>query len=233
MPAVRRLVDEAIDGAIGHGVPPPAFLQLVIEQVRARQQTPRRVAVVGDQEASLDERVVCVAQALDGIGVDVLGLSFEQLEASDGARPTIELADITWFLVPVDETRRATELLGPHARRIVPMTRAVKPEVRDFIAAQPDSTRFGIIAGSDDLIGRILSMLGRLHPLRVPPLTTSIEHPSDVARVMRDADALIVGVLATPHIGHRLPPGKPCIELTSMPDERTLRRLRALVAAAD
>src|SRR5207253_4650078 len=105
--AVRRLIDDAIDGAVGHGLGLPAFLQLVVEQVRRRQQAPRRVAVVGHRDAALAERVACVARSLADLPVKVIGLSFEALEARNGGPPPADLAGITWFLVPVGETREA------------------------------------------------------------------------------------------------------------------------------
>src|SRR5262249_13852708 len=129
------------------------------------------------------------------------------------------------------ETREAATLLGPHARRVVPMNRTLRPDVREFLASQPDSTRFGIIAGADFFIGRVLTMIQRVHPLLVPPIITSMEHPAEGARVLETADALIIGAYAYPELLGHLPPGKPAVELAYLPDEGTLRRLRALVTA--
>src|SRR5262249_50125450 len=81
MLAVRRLIDEVIDAAVERGVAMPSFLQLVVDQVRRRQQGPRQVAVVGHRDASLAERVECVAEALADLPIKVTGLSFQELEA--------------------------------------------------------------------------------------------------------------------------------------------------------
>jgi hypothetical protein len=229
--AVRRMIDAAIEGAAGHGLGLPAFLQLVIEQVRQHQQAPRQLAVVGHRDASLAERVDCVARALAGLPVKVIGLSFQELQARNGSMLPTDLASVTWFVVPVGETREAAALLRPHAHRIVPMTRALRPDVREFIARQPESTRFGIIAGSDVLIGRVLTMIQRLHPLRVEPIVTSIEHPREVERVLATADAFILGSYAHRELRDRLPPGKPSVQLSYLPSEAALRRLRSMVAA--
>jgi DNA-binding transcriptional regulator YhcF (GntR family) len=228
--AVRRLIDDAIEGAISLGFELPTVLQLVAEQVRRRQQGLRRVAVVGHRDAALADRVTSVKQALDGLPVEVIGLSFQELRGENGHGLPADLAGITWFLVPVGETREAAALLGSHARRIVTMTRALRPDVQDFIARQPDSTRFGIIAGADVFAGRLLTMIRRVHPFLMPPIITSMDHPDDVARVIDMADALIVGGYAYPELQGRLPAGKPSAELAYLPDERTLRRLRNLVA---
>jgi GntR family transcriptional regulator len=237
--ALRRLIDDALDNAIASDMSLAAFLQLCSEQVRRRQQAPRKIAVVGLQDASLEARVATIQSALGDLGVEVCGLSLERLEQDAAQSPpppqpeqTAALPNISqfqWFVVSVEHIQWATQLLGTHARRIVPMTRTLEADVRDFIANQPDHTRFGIVAGSDALLGRILTVLRRLHPLVLPPLTTSMEHPDDIPRVLRSADAIILGSLAARHVHERLPRGKPSIILTYVPDERTLRRLRTLV----
>jgi GntR family transcriptional regulator len=231
MLAVRRLIDEAIDAAVERGIGMPSFVQLVADQVRRRQQGPRQVAVVGHRDASLAERVECVAEALADLPVKVIGLSFQELEARNQSESPVDLAGITWFLVPVGETREAATLLGPHARRVVPMNRTIRPDVLEFLASQPDSTRFGIIAGADFFIGRVLTMIQRVHPMLVPPVITSMDHPAEVERVLETVDALIIGPYAYPELEPRLPPGRPSVKLAYLPDEGTLRRLRALVAA--
>lgn len=229
--AVRRYIDDAIEAAQSHGLALATFLQLVMEQVRSRQPAPRRVAVVGNRDAALEDRVLAVARALAGLPVKVIGLSYQELEEPDGSIPPADLADITWFLVPVGESRLASTLLGSHARRLVPMNRVLRAGVRDFIQQQPDSTHFGVIAGSDALMSRVHGMIQRIHPLLVPPIVTSIEHPGEVARALAETDVLIIGAYAFREIQHRLPPGKPWVELAYLPDEGTLRRLRSLVEA--
>jgi hypothetical protein len=108
----------------------PAFVQLVVDQVRRRQQGPRQVAVVGHRDASL-------AEPLADPPVEVIALSFQELEARNTSESSVDLAGITWFRVPVGETREAATLLGPHARRVVPMNRTVRPDVLDFLPASP------------------------------------------------------------------------------------------------
>lgn len=238
--AVRHLLDEAIDGAIANGVSLTALLQLCAEQVRQRQHAPRRVAVVGYREAHLEERVASVAGALAGLGVTVAGLAFEDLSAKDEhvSRPATgngtatgraSLAQFHLFLVSVGETKLAAELLGPYARRIVPMTRRLDRDVRQIIAGQPEHTCFGIVGGSDALVGRIVTALRRLHPLKTQPLTTSIEHPSEVPGVLERADVVVLGSLAARRVRASVPAGKPVVTLTYVPDERTLARVQHLV----
>lgn len=228
---LQGLIDQAVRAARQEGLPDKQMLHLVAERLRANERSARRVAVIGRRDAALEERVAVVAGAVTDLEVQVLGLSFEELGTAEGAA---KASGFDLYLVPVLETNEAARLLGPNSRRIMPMNRQLKPGVRSFVEAQGESARFGIIAGANDYRGRMIAALNTLHPLKTPPLAASIEDPRAVDRVIREADAVIIGSTARRALQARMPLPVPHVEFTYLPDESTLRRLRArLVSDAD
>lgn len=225
---VVGLVDEALRASSAAGLDSVRFRALVAERARLVDLGKRAIAVVGQREAALDERVEVVVDATADLHVRVVGLSFEELRAPDGLA---RAAGFDWYLVPILETREAVSLLGPHAHRIMPMTRTLKPEVRAFVHSRAPDTRFGIIAGTDELIGRMVAALQRLRPLLTPPLAASVGDARGVERVIGEADAIVVGSLAGSKFARWRPLTKPNIDFTYVPDEATLRRLRARLQA--
>lgn len=225
---VVGLVDEALRASSAAGLDSVGFRALVAERARLVDLGKRAIAVVGQREAALDERVKVVVDATADLHVRVVGLSFEELRAPDGLT---RAAGFDWYLVPILETREAVALLGPHAHRIMPMSRTLKPEVRAFVHSRAPDTRFGIIAGTDELIGRMVAALQRLRPLSTPPLAASVGDGRRVERVIREADAIVVGSLAGSQFARWRPLTKPNIDFTYIPDEATLRRLRARLQA--
>lgn len=229
---VYRRIDEAFDAAQAVGLDAATFLQHVAERVRQRRQT-RRVAVIGRQDAALDERVAVVAKAVADLPVEVIGLSYEALGAygSPGGA-TLALADVECFLVPVGEIQHAATGIGPHAHRVLPMNRTLRADVRTFIQDQPAGTRFGIIAGSKEksYVGRILATLRSLHPLAVSPVTATIDNRAAVDTVIQLADVVLVGSTAIGEVRNHIAVPKPWREFIYVPDDRTLDRLRALLA---
>jgi hypothetical protein len=109
----------------------------------------------------------------------------------------------------------------------MPMNRRLKPSVLSFVAAQPPETVFGIIAGADEYRGRMVAALQKLHPLKTPPIVVSVKDPRAVDRVIKSADALIIGSTAAPHLRSRLPLPIPSVEFTYLPDASTIARVRA------
>lgn len=225
---VVGLVDEAVRASKAAGLDSVRFRALVAERARLLDLGERAIAVVGRREAALDERVAVVADAMADLHVRVVGLSFEELRAPDGLT---RAAGFDWYLVPMLETREAVSLVGPHAHRIMPMTRTLKHEVRAFVQSRAPETRFGIIAGTDEYIGRMVAALQRLRPLLTPPLAASVDDRRGVERVIREADAIVVGSMARSKFARWRPLAKPNIDFTYIPDEATLRRLRARLEA--
>ncbi len=227
---LQGLIDQAVRAARQEGLTDKQVLHLVAERLRAGDRNARRIAVVGRRDAALEERVAFVAQAVADLDVQVVGLSFEELRTDDGAA---RASGFDLYLVPVLETNEAARLLGPNSRRIMPMNRRLKPGVRAFIVAQPETARFGIIAGADEYRGRMIAALDTLHPLKTPPVAASIQDPRAVDRVIREADAVIIGSTARHALQARMPLPVPYVEFTYLPDESTLRRLRSRLTPMD
>lgn len=227
---VSQRIDHALRAAQAANLNSSDFLRLVAERIREQQTAQRYVAVVGFREAFLEERVGMVAESIADLGVQVVGIAFQdRMEwISDGV-PALD--QIEWFLVPVGESQQAQEFLGEHASRILPMTRTLRDDVRDFIASQSPETVFGAIAGTQDHTGRIVAALRRFHPLRNPPLVASTTDPDKVERVMQDADVIVIGTRARPYFEQRGFPEKSFIELDYVPDQKTIRRLRERLAS--
>ena len=221
---VAGLIDEALRASNAAGFDSRQFLTLVAERARARDLGQRVVAVVGQHEAALDKRVEVVAQATSDLHVQVIGLSFEELRTPAGSA---RAAGVDWYLVPILETREAAALLGPHAHRIMPMSRILTPEARGFVTSRPVGTRFGIISGTEDYIGRMVAALKQLRPLAAAPLAAAVDDRAGVEQVLREADAIIIGSTARSRLAPSQPLSKPHIEFTYVPDEATLRRLRS------
>jgi len=220
---MQDLVDEAVQAAASSGIDASRFLEFVAERARTLRLARRRVAVVG-YTASLDERVSMVSSALDRFNVETVGLSYEALTSAErGANAS----PIEAFLVPLLETRFASDLLGSHAHRIIPMTLVVKPDVRDFIQQQPPDTRFGLVAHGHQFVGRLVAGVARLHPLRVPPLTASATNEQAVRELLGRSEVAIIGALARPLVKHLEPLGVPNVGLVYVPDPDTIERLES------
>jgi hypothetical protein len=224
-----RLIDQAVHAARKANIDSVTFFRMVVEREKALRHAPLYVAILGYQEAFLNERVALITGALADLpGVKVIGISFQDLEAGDPARLS-QLEESEWFLVPVGEVQEATRLLGPRADAIIPMTRMLRSDVRDSIARQPEATRFGVVAGRREHIGRMIAALRNMHPLPMLPLHASTQNPSDVERVIEEADVLVIGTRARPYFAQYGPLPKPSIEFVYIPDEKTIRRLRSRV----
>lgn len=222
--ALHGLLDGAVRAARQAGLTDKQVLHLVAERLRSRGRAARRIGVVGQRHAALDERVATVAAGLEDLGVDVIGVSFEELRTPQGQA---KAAGLDLYLVPVLETDEAAKLLGPHANRIMPMIRRLKPSVLAFVEAQPPDTVFGIVAGADDYRGRMVAALQRLHPLKKRPIIASVKDMRAVDRIIRSADAIIIGSTAAPHMKSRLPLRVPSVDFTYLPDASTIARVRA------
>src|SRR5688572_18933825 len=163
--ALQAHLDEVVSTARQAGLTDKQVLHLVAQRLRSREHSMRRIGVVGQRDAALDERVATLAAGVEDLGVEVIGLSFEELRTPQGQA---RAAGLDLYLVPVLETDQAAQLLGPHANRIMPMNRRLKPSVVAFVAAQPAGSVFGIIAGADEYRGRMIAALQKLHPLEKP-----------------------------------------------------------------
>lgn len=221
---VIPLIDSAIDAASEAGISDVAFMQIVSERIRARRKATRRIAVVGDESTFLEGRVAMLAEATRDLGVEVSGISFQELGADAGRMH--ELEEIDLFVVPVGETRIARKLLGEHFSRVLPMTRTVHPDVKSFLNQQSPDTLFGTITSVRENISRLVGILKQHHPLHLTPLTASLEDPEEVEYVIEHAEVIVTGSRARPNFYSFDQIDKPCIEMVLVPDEKTVRRLR-------
>lgn len=229
---VQTLLDEALAVALASGLDGRQFLRLAAERLNRYKDGGRVVAVIGQRDAALSERVAVVQRHLADLNITVVGLSFEDLEAGNGFPGTIPPEAIECFVTPVGEVQRAARVLGNHALRIFPMTRTLRPDVQDFIRRQPDQARFGILAAAPEMIERVLAVLRRLHRLEVSPVVASVGEPDQVRRVVDTADVILIGSLAKPQLSLDEPIRQPHIEFVSIPDERTLHELRGRLTMA-
>jgi DNA-binding transcriptional regulator YhcF (GntR family) len=217
------LIDQAVDASLQVGMDSTRLLALISERLPRDSHQERRVAVVGQRESALEERAAVVAEAIQDLGVKVVELSFEELSVG---KARDKLVGIEWFIVPVLEFELAQRLLGPRGHRILPMTRALRADVQEFIRSQPANARFGVIAAGEEWIGRMLSALQALHPLTTAPLTASISNASQVDKIRAEADAIVVATLARKALAARGPLSVPTVAWIYVPDDATLRRLR-------
>lgn len=223
---VADLIDEAVRAATATGLQPKEFLRLVAERVSGSRGISKRLAIVGDQDATLKEWTGVIAGALSDLNVSVVAISYQELETGAAAQKTL---GVEWFVVPMLETRRARHLLGPHAHRILPMTRTLRNDVREFVRAQPPLAKFGIIAVTDETLRRTIAAVQRLHPLRVPPLVAVAGDQARVAEVVASADVLVIGPQALPHLRSQWPLRQPHMAFVFVPDDSTIRRLRTRI----
>jgi DNA-binding transcriptional regulator YhcF (GntR family) len=223
---VQALLDQALDAAVATGLDGRQFLRLAAERVSRLKERPRVVAVVGQRYAALPIRVAVVQRHVADLGVTVVGLAFEDLEAGDGFPGDLAPEAIECFLTPVGEVQRAARVLGRHALRIMPMTRTLRADVQAFIQGQPDEARFGIIAGTPEMIERVVAVLRRLHRLVHSPLAAPVDDRPNVERVLAASDVIVIGSLAVPKLPPDLAIPQPHVEFVSIPDERTLAELR-------
>jgi hypothetical protein len=229
---IQERVDEVVDAALAAGLDTSDFLQMVARRLNDRKRTRRLVAVVWYEAAALRERVEYVAAAVADFDVDVIGISYEELERCSPPQRDEKLARVEWILVSVLETRMASDLVGPYADRIMPINRVVREDVKEFIRKQPAETRFGIISGKEDMLSRTVASVSRLHPCNTLPISASVEDVDGVDRVIRNADVLIIGSLARPYVAQYGPLPMPSVELVYLPDAAALRRLRARLSGS-
>ncbi len=226
---VADLIDEAVRAAAASGLEPKQFLRLVVERMGGEAKARPRVGVVGKRDGALEEWTSVVARALSDLDVSVVSISYEELEAGAAAGKT---SAIEWFIVPMLETRFARELLGAHAQRILPMTRTLRADVREFVRVQPPSARFGIIAVTADALHRTVAAIRQIHPLRVPPLVAVAEDYERVSEVMDGADVLVIGPQALRHLREHQPLRQPWVTFVFVPDDSTIQRLRSRLLLA-
>lgn len=224
---VTELIDAAFAAAQETGIEPLEFLRIAGERIRADGQRVHQVAVVGYRAASLEERVAVVRESLSDLHVGVRGVAFDDLEPASRQEREALTASCGLFLVSVGEVEYAASLLGHPASRIVPMTRVLREDVVDFILAQPETARIGIIAESPDYAQRILSELSRIREFPRAPLVSVVTDTTQVGLVLEESDAVLVGSLAAMRLGDAIPPSTPWIRFVFLPDQQTLARLRA------
>lgn len=219
----QGLLDEAVRAAEDAGVAEDDFIELVVQRFRRRAARKRIVAVLGERDAALGERVRVVEEALADLSVDVLGLSVEELGTAAGSR---RAAGVDWFLVPLLECRRAAMLLGPHAHRIVPMYRTLKPDVRAQIAGYPSTTRFGLVVTRREFRAPVLAALRGVHPM-VNVISGSLDDPPSVSRAIEHGDVLLLSSSARAQLARMRHLPSPSVELAYVPNEATIRQLRS------
>lgn len=224
---VQGLLDEALRAAEDAGLDTVQFLQLASKLIRARRQRTQRIAVVGDRDAALELRVAAVRRALADLPVDVIPLSFEDLATAEGSAMA---SGVDSYIVPMLDTERAALLLGPHAHRILPMYLSLSPEVRAFISSRPAGTKFGIIVSREAYRARLVTAVRRLHTdARIS--AASVDDRRAVAGVIDGADVVLVSSPSVPRMPKGVALPKAAVEMTFLPDEETIRRLRTLLGA--
>jgi GntR family transcriptional regulator len=225
---VQGLIDEALRAAERAGLDTVQFLQLVSKLIKARRDRVERVAVVGDRDAALETRVNVIRRALADLPVEVIPLSFEDLATPAGS---LLATAVDYYVVPMLDTVRASALLGPHAYRILPMYLTLNDEVRSFIASRSAKTRFGIVVSRDIYRARLATAVRRIHSPTARISTASVDNRAAVERVVAEADVILISSPARPRMPATLRLTKPTMEMTFLPDDETIRRLRAIVAA--
>jgi GntR family transcriptional regulator len=226
----RTLILHALKEASDAGLSFEQVMRVVHTEVRSLSSRPILVAVAGQRNAALLERVRVVQDSLSDLPARVIGLPFEDVDSGMLPAGLESLDDVDWFLVPVGEASLASKILNSFPERVVLMTRTLRDDVREFISTQPPTTLFGVIAGHSSLIPRILDVMRRYHPLKTQPIVTALDHPVDeIHLLLSRVDALIIGSLAIDQIRPRLDPCIPQSELVYVPDKDTLARLRQKV----
>lgn len=225
---VQGLVDEALRAAERAGLDTIQFLQLVSRVIKARRDQRARIAVVGERDAALQNRVDVIARALADLPVEVRPLSYEELSAAEGPA---KAAGFDSYLVPTLDIEKATRLLGPHAHRILPMYLTLAGNVRSFIASKPARTRFGVIASREEYRARLATAIRRLHSATARIATASVDNRAAVDRVVAESDVLLVASPALPRMPRGIKTTQPTVEMVFLPDDETIQRIRAIVAA--
>lgn|GEM_PF-375359 len=224
---IRTLIDDVVATAQEANIPIELFMRWVRASFKEHRSHERNVvAVVGFEEAFLDQRVEVVAQAIADLPFEARALAVSELDDSLEELNFGE-PDVAIYVVPVGQVRRVAFALGPEATRILPMTRRLRDDVRDAITLQPAWTRFGIVSGSRLTAGRIRAALVRLRPTNVPPRTALTSESKDAIDALIDwADIVVIGTTARLYLRTRGYPSKPTIEMAYLPDDHTLRTLR-------
>jgi GntR family transcriptional regulator len=224
---IQGLVHHALKEARAAGLTSEEFIQIVHTEIRRFPVVNTIVAVLGERDAALDERVETVRDAVRDLGATVIGLSFSDIQTGTLPSEITVLDEVDWFLIPVGEAQQVREIVRDFRERIILMTRTLRADVRSFISAQPPETRFGVIAGRTSLIPRIMSVMRRYHPLIRSPIVTAVDQSqSDIEAVIQEADSFIIGSLAIELVRPLLDRSKPFTELIYVPDAETLNRVR-------
>lgn len=223
---VNHLIDQALDAAVDADIDEAEFARIAVERARLRKSGKRTVAVFGYREASLQDRVKTTQAFVADLNVDVIGISFEEIEALGLGERDANLRSIDLFLVSVGEVDKAAGFLKERSARILPMTRVLRSDVVRFVEDQPGTARFGVIAGSLEFAERIIAVLRRMRSLMDSPLTAVVTDSDQVQHVLSEADAVLIGSVAAPKINIELPSELPAMEFVSLPDTVTLTKLR-------
>ncbi len=223
---VQALIDQALAVALQLGIDEREFSRIAVERARRFRSDQRVVAVFGFRDASLSVRVEITASALSDMNVEVIGVSFEEIEPLSPIERETVLGRVDYFLVSVGQIEQATALLGGSATRIQAMTRTPIPAVEDFVRRQSDFTHFGIVADSDEYANRMIAVLRRIRPLAHLQDIAITDDPSRVNEVIKSADAILVGSLAARKLDPLVFNDSQVIEFTSVPDGTTLEKLR-------
>ena len=225
---VQGLVDEALRASERAGLDTVQFLQLVSRVIKARRERVERVAVVGERDTALEARSTVVRRALADLPVEVISLTYEDLATPDGQTVA---TSVDTYLVPMLEIEQASKLLGPHAYRILPMYLVLSEEARSFVASLGASTRFGIIVSRESFRARLATVVRRIHSPGARITTASVENRVAVERLVADAEVILIASPARTRLPSSIRLTKPMMEMTFLPDDETIRRLRAIVAA--
>lgn len=218
-------IDETVD--LADGMDEAHFLELVGARLRRARALRGRVAVLGFRDVALADRVSVVAEAVRDLGVEVIGIAYEDLLAPG----TAEIPTANVYLMPLLEREMAGPLLGTRADSVVPLALRLRRDLVDRIAACPPNVLFGIVHVDRDTVARTLVTLRSAHPLCRRPLLASVDDPERVADVVARADVIVVGARARSYLAEFEPLRVPAIVLAYVPDQRTATELRYRLAA--
>lgn len=225
---VQGLLDEALRAAEEAGLDNLQFLQLASKIIRARRQRTQRVAVVGDRDAALEARAAAVRRAIADLPVEVIALAFEDLATPAGSA---QATGVDSYIVPMFDTERAAQLLGPHAHRILPMYLTLNEDVRAFIASRPPQTRFGVVVSKESYRARLVTTVRRLHSGDGEIDAAAIDDRRAVERALKGADVVLVSSPALARWPKAIALPRSAVEMVFLPDDETIRRLRAILGA--
>jgi DNA-binding transcriptional regulator YhcF (GntR family) len=227
---VRDQVTALLEGAVQDGLSIDQVLQIFLAQVaefRVSQARPE-IIVVCKPGGRIEELAMHVRHALADLGVEVTGVSLDDLRADlAGWMPRLQKAQCVVSLM--FDVQQARSLLAPRGIEVMPLLGALREDTRDRIISLPAGTRVGIVSGALDFVDGMITAATSLNPgLVITGACDSSDGPA-ITQLLRESDCIIYGTLARQVIDRRLPSSVEAIELIYIPDDSSIQRLRRLL----